>query len=236
MSREVADIVLLDDNFASIVNAVEEGRRVYDNIKKFTYYMVSTNFAEVLIVFLALMLGARLGWQNALPLLPIQILWINLVTDGIIAITLSSAKAEYDVMKRKPENMSIITLPVALVLFLLSLFITIPILVMFNIYHENIIKAQTIVFTSLVFFEGYNAFNFSSLKRPVHKRKKSIILILAVLATFVLQVMLIYLSPLQRLAGTTFLSIKELAIIALIASTILIAGEVYKNVRHYYGR
>lgn len=233
VTRDVADIVLLDDHFASIVKAVEEGRRVYDNIKKFTYYMISTNFAEVLIVFLALLFASRLGGQGMLPLLPIQILWINLVTDGVIAVTLSAGKSEQSVMHRKPENMSIITLPVAVILVLIALFITIPVLILFNAYNDNIVKAQTVAFTALVFFEGFNAFNFSSFTHPVHKRKKNFTLIFAVLATFLLQLALIYFKPLQRFLGTTFLTMQELFMIGFVSVTILIVGEIYKILNFY---
>lgn len=228
VTREVADIVLLDDHFASIVKAVEEGRKVYDNIKKFTYFMISTNFAEVLIVFLALLFAARFGWQNLLPLLPIQILWVNLVSDGLIAVTLSNGKAEHNIMSRKPENLSIITLPAAIVLVIIALFITIPILFLFNQYHDNIAKAQTVAFTALVFFEGFNAFNFSSFVRPFYKRKKNIMVLIAVIITFALQLALIYLQPLQKFFGTTFLAMQELISIVLISSTILISGEIIK--------
>lgn len=233
VTRDVADIVLLDDHFASIVKAVEEGRKVYDNIKKFTYYMISTNFAEVLIVFLALLFASAFGWQNILPLLPIQILWVNLVTDGLIAVTLSAGGAEHNIMHRKPENMSIITLPAGAILILMAFLITIPTLVLFNEYHYNLIKAQTVVFTALVFFEGFNAFNFSSFTHPVHKRKKNFTLIFVVLLTFLLQIALIYLQPLQRFFGTTFLTIRELSTIFIISTTILVAGEAYKIIKFY---
>jgi Ca2+-transporting ATPase len=233
VTRDVADIVLLDDHFASIVKAVEEGRRVYDNIKKFTYYMISTNFAEVLIIFLALLLASRFQWSNLLPLLPIQILWINLVTDGLIAITLSAGNVEQNIMYRKPENMSIITPPAAIVLILIALFITVPILILFNEYNNDIVKAQTAAFTALVFFEGFNAFNFSSFTHPVHKRKKNFLLIFAVLATFLLQLALIYVKPLQIFFGTTFLTMKELSMIVFMSVTVLIAGEIYKIIKFY---
>jgi len=236
VTRDVADIVLLDDHFASIVKAVEEGRKVYDNIKKFTYYMISTNFAEVLIVFLALLFASTFGWKNILPLLPIQILWVNLVTDGLIAVTLSAGGAEHNIMHRKPENMSIITLPVGVILILMAFLITIPTLVLFNEYNYNLIKAQTVVFTALVFFEGFNAFNFSSFTHPVHKRKKNFTLIFVVLLTFLLQIALIYLKPLQKFFSTTSLTLRELLIITLVSSTILIIGEAYKIIKFYTKR
>jgi magnesium-transporting ATPase (P-type) len=97
VSKGAAAMVLTDDNFASIVNAVEEGRVIYDNIRKFIKYLLSSNVGEILVMFLALVMGFKI------PLLAVQILWINLVTDGLPAIALGFEPAEPDVMKRKPR-------------------------------------------------------------------------------------------------------------------------------------
>lgn len=98
VTREVSDIVLADDNFASIVAAVKEGRIVYDNIRKFTRFLLSTNFGELLIISIAVLLG----WP--LPLLPLQILWVNLVTDGLPALALGVTEGEPDIMRRPPRD------------------------------------------------------------------------------------------------------------------------------------
>lgn len=97
VSKEAADVVLLDDNFATIISAVKEGRRIFDNIRKFVKYIMTCNGAEILTVFLAPLLGMPM------PFLPIHLLWINLVTDGLPALALASEKAEVDVMKRPPR-------------------------------------------------------------------------------------------------------------------------------------
>jgi magnesium-transporting ATPase (P-type) len=97
VSKGAAAMVLTDDNFASIVAAVEEGRAIYDNIRKFIKYLLSSNVGEILVIFTALMIGLKI------PLLAIQILWINLVTDGLPAIALGFEPAEPDVMERKPR-------------------------------------------------------------------------------------------------------------------------------------
>jgi Ca2+-transporting ATPase len=98
VTREVSDIVLADDNFASIVAAVEEGRVVYDNIRKFTRSLLSTNIGELFIIAVAVLAG----WP--LPLLPLQILWVNLVTDGLPALALGMTKGEPDIMDRPPRD------------------------------------------------------------------------------------------------------------------------------------
>lgn len=91
-------MILLDDNFSTIVNAVEEGRGIFDNIKKFINYLLSTNFGEILVIFTISLLGFPL------PLLAIQILWINLVTDGLPALALGVDPIDPQIMKRKPRK------------------------------------------------------------------------------------------------------------------------------------
>ncbi len=103
VSRETADMVLTDDNYASIVAAIEEGRTIYTNIRKFVYYLLSANIGEILIVFTAIVFGLA---EGASPLLPIHLLWLNLVTDGLPALALGLEPAEPDVMDRPPRDPS----------------------------------------------------------------------------------------------------------------------------------
>ena len=93
VSKETADMVLTDDNFATIVSAVEEGRIIYGNIRKFVFFLLSCNVGEILIIFLAMLIGLPV------PLRPIQLLWLNLVTDGAPALALGMEKGDPDIMK-----------------------------------------------------------------------------------------------------------------------------------------
>ena len=98
VAKEASDMVLTDDNFASIVNAVEEGRGIYSTIKQFVQYTLSSNFGEILVIFLAILIG----WP--LPLIAIQILWVNLLTDGLPGLALGLDPFSKDIMKRPPRK------------------------------------------------------------------------------------------------------------------------------------
>lgn len=150
VSKEASDMVLVDDHFASIVNAVEEGRGVFNNIRKFVGLLLSCNIGEVLIIFLA----SLLGWP--LPLIAIQILWINLVTDGLPALALGVDPTDSDVMLKKPRNPNegIITSWFAVRIFSLSALVTFATLFLFWLFlDDGVMKAQTIAFTALVLIE-----------------------------------------------------------------------------------
>jgi len=155
VAKEASDIILLDDNFASIVNAIEEGRGVYDNIRKFVNYLLSSNFAEILVIFLAMVILAPL-FGLGLPLAPIHILWINLVTDGLPAVALGVDPYQKEIMKRKPRSYTepIINKDIFISILTLGLIIALAALFLFWFYRNSIPgKAQTMVFTAIVVFE-----------------------------------------------------------------------------------
>ena len=155
VAKEASDMILLDDNFASIVNAVEEGRGIYDNIRKFVNYLLSSNFAEILVIFLAMVILAPF-FGLGLPLTPIHILWINLVTDGLPAVALGVDPEQKGIMKRKPNQYeeSIINKEMVISILTLGFIIASVTLFLFWSYRNSIPgKAQTMVFTALVVFE-----------------------------------------------------------------------------------
>jgi len=184
VSKEASDMILLDDNFASIVNAVEEGRGVYDNIRKYFSYLISGNIGEVLIIFLSIIFG----WP--LPMTATQILLINLVTDGLPAVALSSDPYEPNAMSRKPRKQKeaiyhglkpfLIYYPAALIIVALGVFYY------FNFINNNLVQAQTAVFLTVAMFELYQAFACRSTIYPAVKVGlfKNKWLIVAVLSSF----------------------------------------------------
>jgi Ca2+-transporting ATPase len=167
VAKETADMILTDDNFASIVAAVEEGRIIYSNIRKFVYYLISCNIGEILIIFLAMLAGLPL------PLRPIQLLWLNLVTDGLPALALGMEKGEPDIMQRPPRparepiiNSEMIwstaVQAVAMTATTLGAF-----LIGLKLYPDSLTSAQTIAFSTLVVSELLRAYTSRSEHYPL---------------------------------------------------------------------
>ncbi len=170
VAKGAADMILLDDNFASIVNAVREGRRQYDNIKKFVTYLLSSNTGEVIAIFVNILLG------GPLILLPVQILWMNLVTDGLTAVALGLEPAEKGIMERPPRsvNAPFLQLRGIVMIVLLGGYIGGASLWLFHRYlasglpeHEAVALAQTVAFTGIIILEKMNVFNYRSLRVPM---------------------------------------------------------------------
>jgi Ca2+-transporting ATPase len=232
VAREAADMVLLDDNFATIVRAIREGRRIFDNIRKFIKYTMTSNTGEILTLFMAPFLGMPL------PLLPIHILWINLVTDGLPGLALTTEPDEPDLMERPPrppqENIfahgmwqDIIW--VGMLIGSLSLF------AMAWAISRGVEYWQTIVFTVLTLSQLFNVLSIRS-------EKKSLFtiglftnpqLMAAVVFTFLLQMAVIYLPALNSVFHTDPLPLFDLVACILISSVVMIAIEIEKwLIRH----
>jgi len=149
LAKEVSDMILLDDNFVTIQKSIEEGRTIFMNIRKFVNYLLTSNFAEVLVVFIVVLFGYQ-------AIIPAQLLWINLLTDGMPALALGVDPALPDTMKRKPlkKGEGIINKQLLFLIFAIGAIIAGLIVPVFFIgLKTSILKAQTMVFTALVVYE-----------------------------------------------------------------------------------
>ncbi len=229
VAKEASAMILADDNFATIVNAVEEGRGVYDNIRKFLAFLLSGNIGEVCIIFIALVIGMPL------PLIAIQILLINLVTDGLPATALSADPFEPGEMKRKPRDPKqpiykalypyLVIYPALMVTVTLALFA-------WFIQDGNVVKGQTAAFIAIGMFELYQAFSCRSLVYPSFKvgmfRNKW--LNIAVFSSLLIVLAVVYVPSLQALFKTVPLSLAELLIIIALSSIGSLYLELHKAV------
>jgi Ca2+-transporting ATPase len=231
VAKEAADMVLTDDNFASIVTAVGEGRRIYDNIRRFVQYTLTSNAGEIWVMFLGPFVGL------ALPLLPVQILWINLVTDGFPGLALGVEPAEPDVMEREPRppNESIFAGGVWQHLLIVGLLMGFVCLAL-GVWAEAMDRPwQTMLFTTLALSQLGHAMAIRSDRQSLFTQglRSNLALTLTVLVTLGVQMVIIYWEPLQRLLHTEALSTFELFVV-LVASTIIfwiVEGE--KLVRRF---
>lgn len=187
VAKEAADVILTDDNFATIETAVEEGRRIYDNILKVIQFLLSSNVGEVVVLFLAVMLTPLFAdWfeisdiSSLTPLLAIHILWVNLVTDSLPALTLAVDPAEEDIMNRKPRKNSKGMFTKAMVFRVIYQGIMIGVLTLLAFIlglsttrgmqdHERIQIAQTMAFTVLALSELVHVFNVRNNEKSIFK-------------------------------------------------------------------
>lgn len=225
VAKEASDMILRDDNFSTIITAVEEGRAIYDNIRKFIQYLLSSNLGEVLVIFIAMLIGFTDPATGTfiLPLTAIQLLWINLLTDGPPALALGVDPPSRGVMDRKPRNPreNILSRDMMADILIVGIVICIGTLFIFSInLAEGSLKAMTAAFTTIVIFEmvriqsvrmKYGVGLLSNMK-----------LIYAMIASIAMQLLVIYLPVLQQAFGTIPLGLLDWIEIVLVSSTVLI--------------
>jgi len=248
VSREAADIVLADDNFATIVAAVEEGRAIFSNIRKFLRYLLSSNIGEVLTMFFGVLFADALGLLGAgddslvLPLLATQILWVNLVTDGAPALALGVDPADPDIMTRppRPRNEGVLTWRMWTgILFIGAIFCTGTLLVLDASLPGGLIEGsgdirygQTMAFTTLVFFQLFNVFNARS---DEHSAFVGLFanrwLWGAVALSIALQAAVVHVPVLQRAFSTVPLGLNDWLLCAAVGSSVLWLRELSKLLR-----
>ncbi len=248
VSREAADIVLADDNFATIVAAIEEGRTIFANIRKFLRYLLSSNIGEVMTMFFGVLLAEVLGLTAVganglvLPLVATQILWINLVTDGAPALALGLDPAAPDSMRHPPRPASegVLTLEMWLgIVFVGAVMAAGTLLVLDWSLPRGLIEGsgtmaygQTMAFTTLVLYQLFNVFNARSDSQSAFRELfANRWLWVAVALSLGLQALVIYAPPLQQAFSTTALGFGDWLICAAVASSVLWLRELSKSVK-----
>jgi Ca2+-transporting ATPase len=232
VTKEVSDMIITDDNFASIVAAVEEGRGIYDNIKKFIHYLLSCNSGEILVMFVASLLGFPV------PLLPIQILWVNLVTDGLPALALGVDPVDPHIMNRPPRKPDepVITRARAWIMMAQGAFIAAcslsAFLFVLNVEKEGIVRARTVALAVLSCSQLFHAFNCRSMKVSIFRLGvfSNPSLVLATGSSFLLQLSIIYMPFFQTIFKTQALGLLDLGLIMAFSSLPLWAMELVKSV------
>lgn len=230
VAKDASAMILEDDNFATIVNAVKEGRGIYDNIKKFIRFLLSSNIGEVLAVFSASLLGLPL------PLLAVQLLWMNLLTDGLPAVALAVDPPDKDIMKREPRRLKEKVIDKTMISTIALVGSVIAIGMLFLFWNElkmgaGIERARAIAFTSLVMFQMFNVFNARSSENSFIKGIFSNgWLLAAVASSIILQLAVLYVPFMQVLFGVTALTLKDWLTLLAVGSTVIIAEEARKAI------
>ena len=222
VAKESADMILQNNDFATIVKAVKEGRKIYDNIKRFVKFQVSTNVGAILTI-----VGTSL-LSLPLPFNPVQLLWLNIVMDGPPAQTLGIEGAERDIMERPPETGDILTRKTLTEILLSGIVMAIGTIAVF--WYELSInaseqKAMTVAFTLFVMYQLFNAYN-----RKANSDSSSKYLYIAILLSFMLQLLIIYIPQLQIIFRTTSINLMEWVMIIIVSFTIIIADKLMSKV------
>ena len=250
VAKSASDMILLDDNYASITNAVKEGRGIYDNIKKTALFLLSSNFAEVLAMLVGILLGLPI------PLIAVHILWINLITDSLPAIALGVDKTSDDIMKEKPrlKNESLFAKGGYSILFLYGIIITlvtivsyfiIPFVETINYYgfnsqlfvhikellmnnEEILLKSRTFAFTTLGMSQLFHMLGMSNVKQNIVQiiKKKNFVMFLAFAIGIVLQILVTEIPFLTAMFKTYSLSVKEWGFLMLLSAFPLFMHEI----------
>lgn len=228
VAQDAADLVLLDDNFATILRAIAEGRRQFANVQKFVRYLLSSNAGEVIALVVNIAIGGPLIF------LATQILWMNLVTDGVTAVALGMEKSEPDQMQQPPrrKDTPILGKQGLLTIVMLGLYTGLSSLwIFFHLQDQGVELARTTAFTAMVVFEKVSVFAFRSLHLPGWKIGwfSNPFLLAALAATLGAQVAAIYWGPLQLMLHTVPMGLAEWQWVAIFALPILIVPELIKT-------
>jgi Ca2+-transporting ATPase len=252
VSKQASDIVLADDNFATIVAAVEEGRAIFSNIRKFLRYLLSSNIGEVMTMFFGVLFAGTIGLEMhgdvlVLPLLATQLLWINLVTDGAPALALGVDPADPALMDRPPRPAAerVITPRMWAGIFFIGAIMAVGSLYVLDASLPgglvagtgSLRYAQTMTFTTLMLFQLFNVFNARSDDRSAFRGFfENGWLLAAVALSVILQLLVVYAPFLQRAFSTAPLTVSDWLRCTTVASSVFWLREVEKAIRRMSGR
>ncbi len=227
VAKEASEMVLLDDNFATIVTAVEEGRTIYDNIRRFVKFSIAGNVGKVGVMLFAPLLGMTVA------LLPLQLLWLNLLTDGLLGLGLGVEPAEKGIMKRPPRSPQASLFSEGLgwhVVWVGCLIAIVTLTIGFLYYHPDDQTWQTMIFTTLAFLQIGQAFASRSSHASLFSLglRSNLSLLTLALVTFGLQLVVIYLPALERFFQVDPLSLPELVVCLVAGSLAFVAIEIEK--------
>jgi magnesium-transporting ATPase (P-type) len=232
VAKDTGAVIITDDNFASIVAGIEEGRRAYSNLRKVIYLLISTGAAEVVLFTLAVIFGM------SIPLVAVQLLWLNLVTNGIQHVGLAFESREPGLMDRKPrdpqegvfnrrmiEEVSVAGLTMSLVGFGVWWWL--------RTNNASLGDARNLLLLLFVMFENFHVFNcrseyVSAFRMPL---QKNLILLFGVIGAFGIHLASLYIPVLQEILQTNPVTLTQFGVLFLLASSVLIASEVFKLVR-----
>ena len=246
VAKEAADVILTDDNFATVVSAVEEGRRIYSNILKAIQFLLSSNVGEIVVLFIAILITP---WLSSIfkidinlieVLLPIHILWINLVTDSLPALALAFDPAEDDIMNKKPINSKkgIFTKGMTFRVVYQGIMIGLITLIAFILglatpdvsQQEKVQIGQTMAFTVLALSELVHVFNIRNNKKSIFKTGilKNSKLILAILASVALMLIILFVPALRHIFSIQMLKTRNIIQIIILVFSPIIIVEIFK--------
>lgn len=218
VAKESSDMVIQDNNFATIIEAIKEGRKIYDNIKRFIKFQVSTNIGAIITILTTSFMSLPV------PFNPVQLLWINIIMDGPPAQTLGVEGAEKDIMKREPTSGDILNKNVLIKIIISGIVMAIGTIALYT-YQLKIgassTKAMTVAFTMFVVYQLFNAYNSKA-----DSEEKSKMLYFAILLSFALQLLVIYIPDLQIIFRTTTIGLIDWILIFLIGCTILLSDKI----------
>jgi Ca2+-transporting ATPase len=248
VSKEASDMILADDDFSTIVGAILEGRTIYDNMRKFILYLLSCNAGEIAVMFFGILFTSLIFQAPILPLLAIQILWVNLVTDGLPALAMGVDPPDPDVMIRQPRDPKEPILTRKSIFFIIysGIIIAIGTLFLFFLYmssnvlsgqlptEEIQVHAQTVAFTMLIMFQMIMALNIRKEEHSLLGKEffRNPYLLIAIASSIMLHILILYSSFLQPFFNTTALTPIDWVIIIACGSILVLIDEVRTFLAH----